>query len=97
MEAKSDLRQLYELLKEDFPLKLTNALAVDDGFTDDFPLLYGKYSKQDFWLYDYCDEWVFSYGVTEASTRGHTHPQSIEEAEEYIREFMSGKWDASSN
>lgn len=87
-----DLLRLYDLLKSDYPLKLTHAFEVDDGFSEDFPLLYGKHENSDFWLYDYCSEWVFSYSIDDASYRGHTHPQDLDEAKEYICDFMMGKW-----
>lgn len=82
------LKIIYSSLKEKYALEITNAFAVDDGFVEDLPLLYGKNGDRDFWLYDCGGDYVFSYGETGVSPREHTHPQDISEAIELITEFM---------
>ena len=93
-EYAMSLEIIFGRLKDKYPLEMTNALAVDDGFVEDFPLLYGKCGEQDFWLYDCGGDYVFSYGTTGVSPRDHTHPQNISEAVDLITEFMSGQFDA---
>lgn len=87
------LETIYKVLKGKYALQITDAFAVDDGFVEDLPLLYGKNGDRDFWLYDWGGDYVFSYGVTGVSPRDHTHPQNIGEAIDLISGFMDGEQD----
>ena len=57
----NELQQVFYQLKNQFPVVLTNAFSVDDGFTEDFPIIVGRNSSAAFWLYDDGGEFVFSY------------------------------------
>lgn len=84
------LALIYDQLRERFPLTLTHAFAVDDGFTEDMLILVGQSGTTDFWLYLYDDELVLSYEIPGRTQRDHGHPQSIEEAVRWVVNFMEG-------
>ena len=84
------LTLIYDRLRGRFPVTLTTALAVDDGFTEDVPIIVGQSGMSDFWLYLYDDELVLSYGIPGQAHRDHGHPQSADEAVRWVTNFMEG-------
>lgn len=82
------LTLIFNRLRERFPVTLTTAFAVDDGFTEDLPILVGQTGTSDFWLYLYDDELVLSYGVPGQAHRDHSHPQSAAEAVRWLTDLM---------
>ena len=85
----NELQQVFYQLKNQFPVVLTNAFSVDDGFTEDFPIIVSRNSSAAFWLYDDGGEFVFSYEVPGISYHNHGHPQSVEEAVAAVMDFMN--------
>lgn len=88
-----DLRTVYERLKDHYKLVWTTTFALDEGFTVDCPIIVGKAHRQIFELYK--DGGMFILDIMdEAQTKGtHWHPNDVENAIEYIEEFMDGKSD----
>ena len=88
-----DLKAIYEQLKNQYELVLTNTIALDEGFTVDCPILVGKAHGQIMQLYLDCEMFVMDV-MDAAQTKGtHWHPSGVESAIEYIVEFMDGKSD----
>lgn len=83
-----NLKHIYDLLRNRYPLILTNAFAVDDGFTEDVPIIVGKNASAAFWLYEYDGDLVFSYEVPGQPYHDHAHPQSVEETVQAVIDFM---------
>lgn len=89
----NDLYEVYDQLKDRYPLTLTNTLDIDDGFTVDCPILVGSAHGQIVYLY--ADDGWFVMDVLDAEkTKGtHWHPLDVAEAVADILEFMEGKSD----
>lgn len=88
-----DLIAVYDRLKDRYPLELTNTFAVDDGFTEDMPIIVGRHHGQVLWLYEYGGDFVLDI-MDAAHTRGtHWHPQEVDDAVEDVAEFMEGRAD----
>ena len=88
-----DVFAVYAQLKDKYPLTMTNTAALDEGYTEDFPIVVGKSHGQIMELYEYGGEFVL-FVMDEAQTAGtHWHPQNIEYAKDDIAEFMDGKSD----
>ena len=84
------LTLIYDRLRGRFPVTLTTAFAVDDGFTEDVPIIVGQSGMSDFWLYLYDDELVLSYGIPGQAHRNPGHPQRADEAVRWVTNFMEG-------
>lgn len=85
--------EVYNQLKDRYPLVLTNTMALDEGFTIDCPILVGKAHGQIVELYSDGDMFVLDV-MDAAQTKGtHWHPYDVEDAVEDISEFMEGKSD----
>ena len=84
------LTLIYDRLRGRFPVTLTTAFAVDDGFTEDVPIIVGQSGMSDFWLYLYDDELVLSYGIPGQAHRDHGHPHRADEAVRWVTNFMEG-------
>lgn len=91
--AASDLHAVFERLKDRYPLTMTNTFSLDDGFTEDLPILVGQAHGQIIYLYDYYGEFVMDVMDFEKTMGTHWHPVDIDEAVEDIIEFMEGKAD----
>ncbi len=88
-----DLLQVYEQLKERYPLVLTNTYALDEGFTIDCPIIVGHAHGQIIELYEYDGLFVMDV-IDAAHTKGtHWHPNDVESAIDDIKAFMDGKAD----
>ena len=86
-----ELYAIYEQLKDKYPLRMTTAAALDEGFTVDCPVLVGKAHGQIVELYEDGGMFVLDV-IDEAQTKGtHWHPNDIEGAVADITEFMEGK------
>ena len=90
----NDIEIIYEKIKDEFSLVLTNSLALDDGFSWDVPVILGKSALGKFYLYadrntkePKGEQFVFSV----ADRQIHWHPQTIEDAVCDIKAFMSGE------
>ena len=44
----SELQQIYDQLKDRYPLTFTNTFALDDSFTVDLPIIVGRNSTAAF-------------------------------------------------
>ena len=99
----NDIELIYESVKGDVRLLLTNTFAFDVGFTWDVPVIYGETEKERFWLYaDVNDRephgWEFVFFVEyeehvlfrKVKSYKHWHPQTIDQAIEDIQNFMAG-------
>ena len=88
-----DLLQVYDQLKERYPLFLTNTFALDEGYTIDCPIIVGLAHGQIIELYEY--DGLFVLDVTDAAhTCGtHWHPNDVGNAIDDIKAFMDGKAD----
>ena len=82
---------IYEQLKDRYPLIRTNAFALDDGFTEDMPVLVGRNNDAECWLYEWGGDFVFSVEIPGMPYRDHRHPQSIDEAVLAVIGFMEQK------
>ena len=91
--TSDDVFSVYTMLKNRYPLLMTTAFALDEGFTVDCPVLVGKAHGQIMELYE--DSGMFILDVMdEQQTKGtHWHPNDIESAVDDIVEFMDGKSD----
>ena len=90
-----DLTAVYDKLKDQYPLVLTNTFSLENGmaeFGEDFDILCGESEAGRFQLYDNGLYIVFDVDKSDG-TYTHWHPSDILEAIEDIREFMEGKSD----
>ena len=84
---------VYNQMKDRYPLLLTNTISLDEGFTIDCPILVGKAHGQIIELYFDGDMFILDV-MDDAQTKGtHWHPNDVESAIEDIQEFMDGKSD----
>ena len=90
----NDIELIYEKIKDEYDLILTNSLALDDGFSWDVPVITGESALGKFYLYadrntkePKGEQFVFSV----ADRQIHWHPQTIDDAICDIKEFMSGR------
>ena len=87
------MKAVYEALKDRYDLVLTNAYALNEGYTEDCLVLVGKAHGQIIELYEWGGDFVLDV-MDEAQTKGtHWHPNDVETAVEDIAEFMEGKRD----
>lgn len=86
--CSDNLKRIYSLLRDRYPLILTNTFAVDDGFTEDVPIIVGQNASAAFWLYEYGDDLIFSYEVPGQPDHDHAHPQNVEETVQAVIDFM---------
>ena len=91
--TQEDVRAVYVQLKDRYPLQMTTAFALNEGYTMDCPVLVGKAHGQIIELYE--DGGMFILDIMdEAQTKGtHFHPSDVECAVAEIAEFMDGKSD----
>ena len=88
-----DVFAVYENLKNKYPLAMTTAFALDEGFAEDCPIIVGKVHGQIIELYEWGGDFVLDV-MDEAQTKGtHWHPNDVDSAVDYIAEFMDGKSD----
>ena len=88
-----DILAVYEQLKDKYPLLMTTAFALDQGFTVDCPVLVGKAHGQIMELYKDGDMFILDM-MDEQQTKGtHWHPNDADSAIDDIVEFMEGKSD----
>lgn len=85
--------EVYNQLKDKYPLVMTNSFAVEKGFEIDVPIIVGKAHGQIIWLYECDGEFVLDV-MDEAHIKGtHWHPFTNADAITDIEEFMQGKSD----
>lgn len=88
-----DILAVYEQLKDKYPLLMTTAFALDEGFTVDCPVLVGKAHGQIMELYKDGDMFILDI-MDEQQTKGtHWHPNDADSAIDDIVAFMEGKSD----
>lgn len=86
-----DLFAVYEQLKDRYPLVWTNTDTLNEGFTEDLPIIVGAAHDQIIYLYEDGGDFVLDV-MDAAKTKGtHWHPFSVEEAVADVEEFMAGK------
>ena len=85
--------EVFEQLKDRYPLVLANSLDLNEGYTIDCPVLVAKAHGQILELYS--DGYLFVLDVmdTEQTKGTHWHPSDVESAIKHIVEFMDGKSD----
>ena len=102
----NDIELIFQSVKNDTRLSLTNTFAFDVGFTWDVPVIYGEKNEQEkFWLYvdenvrePQGYEFVFLIEYEErilfkkhpVKSYNHWHIQTVEKAIEDIEDFMAG-------
>lgn len=102
----NDIELIFQSVKDDTRLSLTNTFAFDVGFTWDVPVIYGEKNEQEkFWLYADANvsephgyDFVFFVEHEECilfrkhpvKRYTHWHPQTVEQAIEDIEDFMAG-------
>jgi len=87
------LKAVYEQLKNRYELTLANTAALDEGFTNDCPILVGRSHGQIIELYVDDDMFVLDVMNAEQTKRTHWHPYDVDAAVEDVEEFMEGKSD----
>ena len=88
-----DVVKVYEQLKDRYALILTTTSALDEGFTEDCPIIVGKSHGQIIELYEYGGEFVLDVLDSKHTQGTHWHPNNVERAIADIVEFMEGKSD----
>lgn len=86
-----DLEFVYEKLKDNFDLELTNTFALNEGYTIDVPVIIGKSSNKKFYLYKEDDLFVFTTKLSDNSGNhecSHTHPYDVNDSINCIKKFM---------
>ena len=91
--TENDVVMVYQCLKGEYDLVLTNTSLLDAGFTIDTPIIVGKAHGQEIWLY-VCEE-IFIIDVmnTDHTAGTHWHPYDIDAAVKDMADFMNGKSD----
>ena len=89
--TSDDVFTVYTKLKDKYQLLMTTAFALDEGFTDDCPVLVGKAHGQIVELYSYGGMFILDIMDEEQAKGTHWHPYDVEDAVEDITEFMEGK------
>lgn len=88
-----DVAVVYERLKDRYALTLTNTFSVDDGFSDDRPILTAEAHGRILWLYEWDGEFVLDVMDAWHTQGTHWHPEDAERAVRDIIEFMNGTAD----
>ena len=87
-----NLQAIYDALKDQYPLILTNTFSLPEGkkdYGEDFEVLLGKSPAGQFFLYD--DRLYIVFDVDKADgSYTHWHPADTAEAMEDVRLFMQG-------
>ena len=87
-----DVTAVYEALKDQYPLTLTSAYALENGkedYDEDFIMLCGTSSAGNFQLYDNGLYGVFDADKADGSYT-HWHPADMMQAVEDVITFMQG-------
>lgn len=90
--APLDVKAVYEILKDRFPLTLTHAFALENGdadYEEDYVMVCGTSSAGTFQLYD---NGLYGVFAVEKADGGYTHwhPSFVAEAVEDVIAFMQG-------
>jgi len=88
------LDEVYERVKKMEGVRMVSASELNEGYTGDFPILCGD----GFRLYEYGGYFVFDYRMQKGNwilgqRKGkwsHSHPQDVEEAVRWIKEYIEG-------
>lgn len=88
-----DLLAVYEQLKDRYDLILTNTFSLDEGFTEDCPIIVGKAHGQLIELYTDGGMFILDIMDTEQTQGTHWHPNDVAAAVDDIVEFMEGRCD----
>lgn len=87
-----DVKAVFEILKDRFPLELTHAFALENGEADydkDYAMVCGTSSAGTFQLYDNGLYGIFDVDKA-AGGYTHWHPSYVAEAVEDVIAFMQG-------
>ena len=85
--------EVYEKLKDRYGLVLTTTSALNEGFSVDGPIIVGKAHGQIIELYEFDGDFVMDVMDMKQTKGTHWHPYDVENAVDYIIEFMEGKSD----
>ena len=88
-----DVLAVYEQLKNGYDLVLTTTSALDEGFNVDCHIIVGKAHGQIIELYEDGGDFIMDVMDAEQTKGTHWHPNDVEDAVDYIVEFMDGKSD----
>ena len=99
----NDIEIIYERARGKHEVVLTNSLLLDEGYSWDVPIICGESGLGRFRLYadantsEPCGE-MFVFTVLYENSGNcseinvtHAHPLDVDDAIEYIDEFMSGR------
>jgi len=89
----TDVKNVYEQLKDKYELLLTTTSALDEGFTVDYPIIVAKAHGQILELYEDGGMFVMDVMDAEQTMGTHWHPYEVEHEVKDIVEFMEGKSD----
>lgn len=91
--TNNDVFDIYNALKDKYSLLMTNTLALDDGYTVDYPVLVAKAHGQAVRLY--VDDGYFVFCVIDEAkdAETHLHPCDTQQALSFLVEFMDGRTD----
>lgn len=89
--TENDVKAVYEALKDRYDLVLTNAYALDEGYTEDCLVLVGKARGLVLELYEDGGDFVLDVMNAEQTAGTHWHPNDVEAAVGYVAEFMEGR------
>ncbi|MBR6801559.1 MAG: hypothetical protein IKM61_07405 [Eubacteriaceae bacterium] len=91
--TRKDLLAVYDQLKDKYDLIFTNTASLNEGFSEDIPVIVGKAHGQIIELYTDAQMFVLDI-MDEEQTKGtHWHPYDVERAVKDISEFMDGRSD----
>ena len=85
-----NLKNIYEQMEERYQLTLTNAFALDSGFSKGCTVLCGASAAGKFQLYQDGALYVFDADRPDGSYT-HWHPATVSEAIDDVEEFMQGR------
>lgn len=91
--TENDVKAVYEQLKDRYALTLTNAFALDEGYTEDCLVLVGKAHGLVLELYLDGDMFVLDVMNAEQTAGTHWHPYDVEAAVADVEKFMDGRRD----
>ena len=85
----NDLGFVYNQLKDKYDLLLTNTFSLDDRWSIDIPVLFGKSSLGQFELY--CDGALLIFDIDYVDgSYTHIHPMDVPTAIDRVSAFMEG-------
>ena len=88
--TEKDVLTVYERLKNRYDLVLTTTGSLK-GYSIDCPVIMGEAHGRIAELYAYEDEFILAIKDAERTKGTHGHPMDVEDAVDWIVDFMEGK------